>query len=184
MPRTAEELKQGAMWVHYEFQTLLYSHRANVCAVVRQSDSMLSKYEQGLWHTLNTCTLEAFLLHYRNLKQFLNNLKYADDVKAEHYSDSWSGHSNLQSDCDEDERLNRLLAHISYSRGTLKRGNWDMPAMESNICATFHRFLHTVRPDLTHLLKRSRDELQNRDRARSLNSSAHSTATTSTWEIL
>jgi hypothetical protein len=176
MSRSKIELEQGAQWVHYELHTLLYSLRVNEHALRSQSSE--SEGEQQFWNTVNTCTLEAFLLHYRNLISFLNNGKYKDDVKANDYADSWQGNGTDQ---DEDIRLNKLLAHISYSRGALGSGQWNTAEMRNRICDSFGQFLRSVNPEHSHLFKRCMTELENRIVTR--DSGTNSATTMSTWRL-
>lgn len=181
MQRTDKELAEGAMWVHYELQTLIYALRANEQALSRQADSGLPAYEQQLWHTINTCTLESFLVHYRNLKQFLNNLKYDQDVKAQDYSDQWAGTANVIGEVGEDDRLNQLLAHISYTRGQLGRGQWNLLKMEERICEAFERFLRVVRSTHARLFDRCAQELDYRRLRTTPSQVSDSTATMVMW---
>jgi len=97
------------------------------------------------WRAVRTCGLEAFLVHYRNLKEFLNNLKYSTDVKAMDYVPEWTSDSNVTTTyLDEDERINQLLAHITYKRADYDIGNWDVAKMEQNLCDALSRFLEKV----------------------------------------
>jgi len=143
MSRAQQDLEQATRDVTYELQNLVGSLRANEW-IAREMTKSTSRGTDS-WKILSNSTQEAFLLHYRNLKQFLNNLKYDSDVKAEHFSDSWQSTSSVVGEKDEDDRLNRRLAHISYDRKSLAK-DWDYRAMEDRICDVFDRFLKQLKP--------------------------------------
>jgi len=96
-------------------------------------------HDKTYWHCAQNGMLESFLLHYRNLKQFLNNEKYATDIKAVHYAPGWKPDTRLHI-ADEDQRINRKLAHLAYDRVELPRG-WNMEEMERRVCSVFKDFL-------------------------------------------
>ena len=64
--------------------------------------------EKTYWSCAQNAVLESFLLHYRNLKQFLNNEKFATDIKAVHYAPGWKLDTRHHIP-DEDQRINRKL---------------------------------------------------------------------------
>jgi hypothetical protein len=149
LTRTLDDLKVGVDAVKYELTSLINSSKA--AQYLGKAKAAPGNTEEQLWQVLSNCTLEAFLLHYRNLKAFLNNGKYSDDVKAEHYSDTWCSKSIFAGETpDEDDRLNKLLAHISYSRENLTR-DWALPKLEQQLCDTFREFLRQVRPEYAAL---------------------------------
>jgi hypothetical protein len=161
MHPTQQDLESGAKAVTYELLSLIGSLRANRWALAQRGRA--TAHKQGLWEVLTNSTQEAFLLHYRNLKQFLNNenRRYADDVKATHYSDSWPSTSNVVGEPDEDDRLNKRLAHVSYTRDSLTR-SWDYPCMEKRISDAFDRFLSLVKLQHRSLFDECRQALSER----------------------
>jgi hypothetical protein len=156
-------LTEGARWVQYELQMLLYALRANEHAYSRVL-GISDGPERDRWRVFDTCTQEAFLTHYRNLKNFLNNkMVYKDDdVVAGDYSDVFTGKDHVKGDMEEDTRLNRLLAHISYSREALLRENWNYPEMEERICTVFEEYLKVVKEEAKELFSKCADQLRHR----------------------
>jgi hypothetical protein len=117
-----------------------------------------------------TCALESFLTHYRNLKQFLNNKKkFPTDVLACDFAPTWQGSSAVkESYSNEDVRINRLLAHISYERNDLDRGNWNVAAMLECIRNAFTAYIPTVQAELRHGFSRIAQALQKQENASAL----------------
>jgi hypothetical protein len=187
---TDQELELASTFIHYELQKLLYMRRANPAAEKRQGITS-DHYERNLWHTCNTATLEAFLLHYRNLRDFLNNKgndrgRYPDDVLARHFAPNWTGTTNiLPVTANEDVRLNKLLAHISYRRYELKPGDWPLTLMLENICTVMERFIASVPIQRKLWFDRCTVELRNRERPGSSSAmmlDGNATATVSVWK--
>lgn len=164
-----QELELASTFIHYELQQLLYMRRANPAAEKRQGVTA-DPYERNLWHTCNTATLEAFLLHYRNLRDFLNNKgndkgKHPDDVLALHYAPTWTRTDYVSPvTTDEDIRLNKLLAHISYKRQKLKPGDWQLTQMLENVCCAMERFIAAVPLERRPWFDNCSAELTNRER--------------------
>ncbi len=186
---TDQELELASRFILYELQNLLYMRRANPAAEKRQSIGS-DQYERHLWHTCNTATLEAFLLHYRNLRDFLNNKgndnsKHPDDVLALHYAPTiWASTGYVAPiAADEEKRLNKLLAHISYRRRELKPGDWPLTEMLENICAVMERFIAAVPRERRHWFDSCSAELSNRERPGSSVAmlGGNSTASVSMW---
>jgi len=140
---TPEQHRQAPSWVVYEVKMLLDSSRVEK----RGADEMgtANPVDLEYWRAVRTCGLESFLVHYRNLKEFLNNLKFPTDVKAVDYVPAWTGNSKVTPTySNEDERINQLLAHITYKRADYDIGNWDVAKMEQNLCDALSRFIEKV----------------------------------------
>ena len=108
-PRSDEELQKAARFFGYEVQQLSLSAVA-----------FLNQIFFG--HPINNATLESFLVHYRNVRDFLypNNPRDDDIIGVDFFPDpsqwpfvlgDWEEVADL-----EKERLDRALAHLSYSR--------------------------------------------------------------------
>ena len=105
----------------------------------------------GVEHNM---AVESFLVHYRNFRDFLypppeawTNKRYFDDVIAFDYSpewnvvqDDWSG-----STPNEKDRIDKLLAHLSYSRPQLEHA-WPIPEMLRKIKGSFGEFILGLSP--------------------------------------
>ena len=127
--RTTEELRKAAGHVSYEIEMLGFSAE-----------------HVGGWHSSPMTTpvgneknmaLESFLLHFRNLRAFLcPSLQRLtdDDVLASDFLGMYDGsdvgdRDKLKVD---KERLDKMLAHVSYSRPDyIEAGDhgWDSSAM-------------------------------------------------------
>ena len=88
--------------------------------------------------------LEGFLLHARVLRDFLVKSKSwrCDDVLAEHFLEepvvcTWS--------ClrEHKERLDKLLAHLTYSRFDPEKG-WDVAKIHTEIDRAWQEFLDAL----------------------------------------
>src|SRR5262245_14066114 len=120
---TPEQHADAASRIFYEATMLVSSFQLHKRAMAERAKAV-GKANLDFWWATQTCALEAFLVHYRNLKQFLNNQKVPDDAKAIDYAHSWSGDNNVNASYpDEDDRINKLLQHISYKRLDLQPGD-------------------------------------------------------------
>ena len=116
---------------------------------------------------LQNMLVEAFLVHYRNLRDFLfptldtlnmpagreqKNPKAQkaalDTVIANDFAPQWQHHSAeyVGLDKDERDRINRRIMHISYSRQHLDNA-WNWLAMARLLCDQFTAFLEVVPPE-------------------------------------
>jgi len=181
MQPTQQDLEAGVKAVEYELSALISAMRANHLAL-RQLKAATSNSAQQIWQTFDNCTQEAFLIHYRNLKQFLNNQKGGNDVKAKHYADNWSGSANVVGESSEDTRLNRLLAHISYDRAKLTR-DWNYPNLEQLVCNAFDNFVNRVRPQHKPLFDGCRQALLSRKAGAPLGPVSNGTATVTVFSV-
>jgi hypothetical protein len=90
--------------------------------------------------------IECFLIHFRALRDFLcpDELvrKKNDNVIAFDYNSEWLQTEEDWKECSIDERIrvNRLLAHISYSRDTLER-KWPIEAMRQSMMQRLAQFI-------------------------------------------
>ena len=108
--------------------------------------------------TFNNMAIESFLVHYRNVRDFLfpsqqtvepekcNYSKAIDDVIAFDFCpDGWTYISTNWTDVvpDERDRINKQLSHISYSRPGYSK-DWPIPAMTEAVHMRFAEFLKAL----------------------------------------
>jgi hypothetical protein len=152
---TRAELLQATMKeIRYEVLMLLDAHDCYYRAKLKRDWSSKSDQERDAAVTLCNVSLESFLLHYRNLDEFLHNMGHNDSVNARDYADTWifqrktkgnpnaNHHPRLASD-DEIKRIHKRLAHISAERSTLDR-QWNIPQMQEQVCSVFEEFVKAV----------------------------------------
>lgn len=107
---------------------------------------------------LNVIT-ESFLVHFRNLRDFLYPDAWVwnqnDNVLAFDYDSHWTKDETTWKECSENEhiRINKLLAHISYSRGDLARG-WPVPDMRHGIIQGMSQFVSGLSPERQQYFKK------------------------------
>lgn len=116
-------------------------------------------YEWGMFHATaqripsarddveRNALVEAFLVHFRILRDFvypqeLAWTKYLDDAIAFDYDASWTAVATDWKECspNEKQRVDKLLAHLSYTRPTLGH-QWPIPDMVKAIDAAFKSFI-------------------------------------------
>ena len=111
--RSESQLRNAARHVAYEIDMLLYT--------ARSLGSLYSSPPSGLSEPQQNVALESFLLHFRNLRAFLCPSLQAtgvDDVIAGdflHRSEAIDVGDAAALAADK-QRLDRMLAHLSYSR--------------------------------------------------------------------
>lgn len=96
--------------------------------------------------------LEPFLLHTRNLREFLytDRSKYKDDVLAVHFFDDpndWKRERPPMGEYLESirERLNKALAHISYARlDYRKEKQWNVKQIKADLNMPWEAFLNAL----------------------------------------
>ncbi len=142
LPRTPIELQAAAADVRYEIKMMLYaSERLTIVASPMQIPD-------------DNLALEAFLLHYRNLRAFLCPSLQAlsqDDVIASDFFDRPTSEDlakRIEFEPDK-ERLDKSLAHISYTRAQFAadgQKDWDVPTMKAQMLRAL-LILQTLPPD-------------------------------------
>ncbi len=149
----AAELDASVGDIIYEIRTLL---AASVCCdqAKRKLNRDLDPEEREGAENLNNFALESFLLHYRNLDEFLHNMGMRDSVNAKDYAANWiykrktktkpnaKHHPKLASQ-DEIDRVHKRLAHISTERRQREK-NWDIRQMQQAVCLVFEEFVRSV----------------------------------------
>jgi len=159
------EREKASGYVYYELATLLDARRVHDKAAKKQTSG--SPETNPLWNAVQRCALESFLTHYRNLFEFLTNKDFKDNLLAEHYASGWSGEDDWRKDAPEDEqkRINKLLAHISFKRDELGTGSWCPDAMEARVCRVFSEFIRQLTDHDTKLFSRAVEALDARARS-------------------
>jgi len=100
-------------------------------------------------YVLNTMAIECFLVHFRNLRDFLypdaDTADNRDNVIARDYHSGWLKTDRDWKPCSRNERnrVNKLLAHISYSRGDLDHG-WPIKAMWQQMMQGLAEFIRSL----------------------------------------
>ena len=102
-------------------------------------------------------SLECFLLHARNLRDFFAPTGKPDDVLASDFlgRPPRVKMSMLRSRAVRN-RLNKRIAHLSYSRFRF-RGGWNVPTLMTEIDNAMHQFierLETIDSELAAVLKK------------------------------
>jgi hypothetical protein len=96
--------------------------------------------------------IETFLVHFRNLRDFFypaervwKDPKWFDSAVAMDYSPSWDRAASewKQQSQDEQQRINKLLSHLPYSRASLEHG-WPMKEMGKAVIATLSELVKTL----------------------------------------
>lgn len=130
--RGDKALRSAAGTVEYEFRMFLVG--------ITALDRAPTWEEQNL-------VLEALLVHARNLRDFFQVHGRSDDILARDFVVQMPSTSMpyLRSrSCRR--RLNRLLAHLSYSRSRLSR-DWNICALRDEISGAMRAFLSRVARD-------------------------------------
>jgi hypothetical protein len=155
MKSRAEQIEDSIEDIRYEVTTLLqaseFYHQARL---KRDWSPDLDKRDIG--KAVCNFTIESFLLHYRNLNEFLHNMGTRDSVNAKDYAPAWQYKRNPRpgsnakqhpklADETEMRRIHQRLAHISGSRSELDT-HWMIPQMFERVCDAFEEFVRAV-PD-------------------------------------
>ena len=142
--RGAAALRSAVKDLAYEWQTARDAVRALVSA--RQAGNT----------ALSNMFIEDFLLHARNLRDFFAPRGKPDDVLAK---DFLGRHPRIAlphlRSAAVRNRLNRRIAHLSYSRPRFRVG-WNIPRLLAEIEAAMEAFalrLESKRPRLARILR-------------------------------
>lgn len=155
-PPTLQQLKDMAVHIYHEVMALMQS-RDLLNHAKAQHKAAQEKVLQDACQVGINCALESFLLHYRNLREFLNDeVKQSkknkatrklesDDIKAKDYTidPNWKTVAPWVSNEDEGKRLHKRLAHVTTARLTLD-DNWYPESMEGNALRTFEDFVSAL----------------------------------------
>jgi hypothetical protein len=107
---------------------------------------------------LANMSVECFLLHFRTIRDFLyppedawTHKRRFDDVIAYDYWDGWRYTIADWKECslDEKARIDKLLAHLSYSRPGLDH-KWPHGAMFTQLMKAFGAFTDALPPQKKH----------------------------------
>lgn len=134
--KSEQELQQASLHIEYEILRLgdAYDGWRNCAdAKDKQQDLML----------------EAFLLHYRNLRNFfIGSGNKKDDMKAQHFvpgwkSPQWPDHI-ARSTYTEQNLINKRLAHLTYARCAIEAhidtSPWPVTRMLETVKRNFESF--------------------------------------------
>jgi hypothetical protein len=96
---------------------------------------------------MGNCLLESFLGHFRNLVDFFSTPPVKDDCSAQHFvsPEEWVGLRERFSDSPRTarDRMNKRLAHLTYSRGDQENypNAWPISDMAVEIIDVMTAFL-------------------------------------------
>jgi hypothetical protein len=153
MKSKAERIEASIKDICYEVTSLLqasdFYHQARL-----KRDWSPDKEKREIGKAISNIALESFLLHYRNLNEFLHNMGKRDSVNAKDYAPTWNferitrknpnakQHPQLDGQT-EIERIHKRLAHISGIRSDLD-ARWMLPQTLERICDVFENFIRAV----------------------------------------
>jgi hypothetical protein len=148
-----ERIEASIKDICYEVTSLLqaseFYHQARL-----KRDWSPDREKREIGKSMCNITLESFLLHYRNLNEFLHNMGTGDSVNAKDYASTWNfkritqnnpnakQHPNL-ADQTQISRIHKRLAHISGKRSDLD-SSWMLPQMLERVCEVFEDFVRLV----------------------------------------
>ena len=158
-----QNLEMIATHVKYEWKMLrwtsewLRSEQSNPTPPVNVDPPIPNPYSIGTGDNNPKCSaiLESFLLHARNIRDFLCNdgSRHPDDVFASQFvqsSDTWKKNrpplgSYLAQNRD---RLNKMLAHISDDRlGYMAAPKWQVATIFNELIAIWRAFVAALPPE-------------------------------------
>jgi hypothetical protein len=130
---TDRELRQAPPRVLYELKMFFASTKAFMG---------LNKNHSAI---LYNATLEATLLHARNLLDFFTgDPTPKDDIRAAHFlplaEGGWWRSNKLELLNSFRDDLNYSISHLTYRR-TLGKPKWDIAAIAGEVQAAFHEFV-------------------------------------------
>jgi len=107
--------------------------------------------------------LASFLLHTRNLRNFLFYPRSQDDVIAKDFLDGWN--EKVENWCPyldaNRDRLNKSLAHISYKRVEYEANKqWEYVEIHKELTDAWDAFWDRLRPEQREWFTRDRDRQQ------------------------
>lgn len=153
MKLSAREIEASTKDVCYEIITLLQASDFYSQARLKR-DWSPDTDQREVGKALCNFALESFLLHYRNLNEFLHNMGVRDSVNAHDYAPEWTfkrktrtmpsakQHPQLADEA-EMSLIHRRLAHISGSRSQID-AHWMIPQMLERVCGVFEDFIPAV----------------------------------------
>jgi hypothetical protein len=117
--KTEQELELAAQIVSWEFK-----HLSKAAIHYQEFKGNAERLDLG------TVCFEAFLLHYRNIREFLSEPPEHDDIKAVHLCPNWAlpvwpdhlhdNRASRDNRFSEKGRLDKTLTHLTFFRVELK----------------------------------------------------------------
>lgn len=148
----AELYKAATKHVHHEIKMLIHS--------AMQLGGRYSSPQSTLEDNQKNMALESFLLHFRNLRAFLcpglqGVVAKPDDILASDFlrepEQRDIGNADKLAPPGEKDRLDRMLAHLTYHRDQyIEAGQDDWPSaqMAADALAEFDTFLACLKPEM------------------------------------
>jgi hypothetical protein len=144
------DLREFAGHIRYEIGMLRFTFKKLL--EYKQLGTLTSS--QKMFHN---AVLESFLLHVRNLRQFLTNSKSRpDDIIAIDFTEDEMGGTDISNtvseaiDDSELKRIHKMLAHISYMRLDLPK-SWPIGKYHSGLFMALERFYNSLPDDKSTL---------------------------------
>jgi hypothetical protein len=100
------------------------------------------------WEVENNAYLESFLIHYRNVMDFLSprgSVK-PDDITAGPFINKGLAHRIPDTPIDHRTAIDKFLAHLSKTRGSYDM-KWPVQEMLDGMVSALSRFLDQLDPD-------------------------------------
>lgn len=137
-PRKTDQLREAAGHVTYELMMLV--HSADVVGAHYGSPAVFSDEQSNM-------ALESFLLHFRNLRDFLcpSQTPKEDDIIATDFLDKQVRDIGDRTKLSQDkQRLNGMLTHLTYRRNEyIAEGahTWKVGGMRAAMLEEMGRFM-------------------------------------------
>ena len=134
--RSIDDLRAAACTMTYEHRMFIASARVLMNRPPRATDQMSV--------LIGNMALESSLIHARNLRDFFSPNGRKDDILARDFVSPLPRIAlPYLRNKSTDRRLNRLLAHPSYSRTKLV-GKWDISTLCREVEAAWQSFLRRL----------------------------------------
>jgi hypothetical protein len=162
MEKDGDQQRQIAEEVSYEWELLRWTFatlRTQIGEkVVRDAGTPFLAvrcfFGTSLEEPRGSALLEPFLLHVRNLRDFLycDNPSHEDDVVAVHFfdhPDDWTTRRPPMAEylTSIRKRLNKALAHISYARLDYRSNKtWNIGQIKQDLTVPWEAFLNALPP--------------------------------------
>ena len=134
--------EQAAALVAYEYRTMLATAEALETIDLEVTDS---EYDEG-WELQERVYLEAFLVHYRNLLDFLSPRKKKldpRDITAGPFLGKPQDHRLQGVPNDYRDAIDKRLSHLSTARGNGQH-DWPGSTMRDRLRVSYEAFLNLL----------------------------------------
>jgi hypothetical protein len=148
---TAQQLQEASVAVNYEVKQLWYGF-----------DAYQRFRGDPKEPNIGTLAFEAFLLHYRCLREFLAGNGWKDDIKAGDFISGWTSpdwpdhfndpRRNTDPRYSEHKQIDKRLSHLTYFREEVRKTtplvrDWQVTAMYGTARDQFLAFVRQLEPE-------------------------------------